>query len=154
MAQAVRTAHAVLQRAVAARSHTRTYTHLFSSWSPAADVFSLGVVLSMLVQGRQDPRIPWDGGVFKGTYRPSIREIVASLGKRNRCDQSESVTRKDEGVICRALNGCGTRDVIWCELPGVGHQWAGGKTILPRLLGNNTDKFNASAEVMRFFAKH
>ncbi|MGB0955461.1 MAG: alpha/beta hydrolase family esterase [Panacagrimonas sp.] len=108
----------------------------------------------MLVQGRQDPRIPWDGGVFKGTYRPSIREIVASLGKRNRCDQSESVTRKDEGVICRALNGCGTRDVIWCELPGVGHQWAGGKTILPRLLGNNTDKFNASAEVMRFFAKH
>lgn len=48
----------VLQRAVAARSHVHLRTHLFSSWSPAADIFSLGVVLSMLVQGRHPFPVP------------------------------------------------------------------------------------------------
>ncbi|MGQ0697443.1 MAG: alpha/beta hydrolase family esterase [Panacagrimonas sp.] len=109
----------------------------------------------MMVQGRADKRIPWDGGTFDDTYRPSIKEIVSSLRVRNRCASEEDVTR-DFGVVkCTTLKGCPSgKDVVWCGLDGVGHQWAGGKTLLPRLLGNNTSEFDTSAEVVKFFQAH
>lgn len=109
----------------------------------------------LLVQGRADDRIFWDGGTFSGTYRPSIKEIVASLRTRNQCSSQEVVTRKQGVVTCMTLKGCAAgKDVSWCGLDGVGHQWAGGKTILPRILGKNTDEYDTSAEVVKFFAAH
>ncbi|MGQ0503179.1 MAG: alpha/beta hydrolase family esterase [Panacagrimonas sp.] len=109
----------------------------------------------MMVQGRADQRIPWSGGTFDDTYRPSIKEIVTSLRVRNRCSAEEEVVR-DHGIVkCTTLKGCPSgHDVTWCGLDGVGHQWPGGKTILPRLLGKNTEEFKASAEVVKFFQAH
>jgi polyhydroxybutyrate depolymerase len=103
----------------------------------------------LLIQGRADPRIPWDGGEFEGNYRPSIRQIVADLRVRNRCAAEETVVEQNDVVNC--ANG---QDVQWCGLNGVGHQWAGGKTLLPRLLGKNTDRYNASNKITDFFLKH
>lgn len=109
----------------------------------------------MMVQGKADNRILWDGGVFDETYRPSMKEIVASLAKRNQCSSSEEVVQRRGVVDCRKLKSCGGgRDVVWCGLEGVGHQWAGGKTVLPRLLGKSTDEFDTSAEVVKFFQAH
>ena len=109
----------------------------------------------LLVQGRADERIFWDGGTFSGTYRPSIKEIVASLRTRNQCSAQEVVTRKQGVVTCMTLKGCAAgKEVSWCGLDGVGHQWAGGKTIMPRILGKNTDQYDTSAEVVKFFAAH
>ncbi len=109
----------------------------------------------LMVQGRADPRIPWDGGEFDGNYRPSIRQIVADLRVRNGCAAEETVVEQNDVVNCAALKGCANgQDVQWCGLTGVGHQWAGGKTLLPRLLGKNTDSYNASDKITDFFLKH
>jgi polyhydroxybutyrate depolymerase len=45
-------------------------------------------------------------------------------------------------------------EVSWCGLAGVGHQWPGGRTLLPGLLGQNTTQFNASEVIVRFFQRH
>ncbi len=109
----------------------------------------------MMVGGKADERILWKGGTFDGTYRPSMKEMVASFGRRNHCESAEESVEQRGVVDCRQLKGCrGGLAVIWCGLEGVGHQWAGGKTVFPRLLGANTDEFDTSAEVVKFFQAH
>lgn len=110
---------------------------------------------TLLVQGRDDPRIPWNGGDFEGNYRPSIADIVSTLGKRNRCSGGESVVTDNDTVSCKKLSGCPAgNDVQWCGLKGVGHQWPGGKTLLPGLLGKNTERYNASLQIVDFFLQY
>jgi polyhydroxybutyrate depolymerase len=107
----------------------------------------------MLVQGRADPRIPWNGGVFQNSYRPSIKEIVANLSSRNGCSGGEALLKKTAVGDCEQLSGCRAGAVVWCGLDGIGHQWAGGRTFVPSLLGQNTDKFDTTAEITAFFMK-
>lgn len=110
---------------------------------------------ALLIQGRDDPRIPWNGGEFEGNYRPSIKDIVANLRTRNGCSAEETVVEKNEVATCTALKGCKAgQDVQWCGLAGVGHQWPGAKALLPKLLGPNTDRYNASTRIIDFFLKH
>src|SRR3546814_3531895 len=85
------------------------------------------------------------GGEFQGSYRPSIKDIVSRLGKRNECTSDEQETSDTNGVQCRTLRGCRSGDeVSWCGIIGAGHQWPGGKTYLKFLLGANNERFNAS----------
>jgi len=112
-------------------------------------------VPALLIQGRDDPRIPWDGGLFQGNFRPSIAQIVSNLGQRNGCSTQEKVTSNVDGVECHTLLNCSSGDeVSWCGLVGVGHQWAGGKTYFPGLLGKNNDNFNTSEKIWGFFAQY
>lgn len=110
---------------------------------------------TLLIQGKADPRIPWNGGVFEGSYRPSIASIVKSFAQRNHCSADETTTYDSDGVECRTLRGCSSGDeVSWCGLDGVGHQWAGGKTYLKMLLGANNDRFSASQRIWSFFTQY
>lgn len=108
-------------------------------------------VPAMLVVGKQDERIPWRGGKFKESYRPSIAEQVKVLAKRNQCGDS---TAKAAGLsgACEKRSGCTKGDVTWCVLDGVGHQWPGGKTYFKALLGPNRSDFDATATVLEFFS--
>lgn len=112
-------------------------------------------ISAYLIQGRADPRIPWDGGEFEGNYRPGLPSIVGQLGQRAGCGQDEKPTWKDGDTACATVQGCPQGiEVSWCGLGGVGHQWAGGRTLLPGLLGPNTQRFNASRQIVRFFQRH
>jgi len=109
---------------------------------------------ALLIQGRADPRIPWDGGLFEGNYRPPVREIFTRLATRNQCAAAE--TTAQHGVAsCVTRRGCAANaEVTLCGLEGVGHQWAGGKELLPRLLGKGTRDYSATEELVRFFSRH
>lgn len=110
---------------------------------------------ALLIQGRADPRIPWDGGDFQGSYRPSIKDIVSRFGKRNECSTQEQQTSNADGVLCQTLAGCRSGDeVSWCGVVGAGHQWPGGKTFVKFLLGANNERFNASQKIWTFFSKY
>src|SRR3546814_17566548 len=74
---------------------------------------------ALLIQGRADPRIPWGGGEFQGSYRPSIKDIVSRLGKRNECTSDEQETSATNGVQCRTLRGCRRgAEGSWCGIMG------------------------------------
>lgn len=109
---------------------------------------------ALLIQGRADPRIPWEGGLFEGNYRPPVREIFTRLAARNQCAAKEETEQR--GVArCVTRRGCAANaEVTLCGLEGVGHQWAGGKELLPRLLGKGTRDYQASEELVRFFSRH
>lgn len=110
---------------------------------------------ALLIQGRLDERIPWGGGVFNETYRPSIKELVAGLAERNGCSAGEKSIEKGPGYECLSRTGCKAgSEVSWCALEGVGHQWAGGKTFMPRVLGPNSDQFPTSQKIWEFFQRH
>lgn len=111
-------------------------------------------IATLLIQGRADPRIPWDGGNFEGNYRPPVREIFTRLASRNQCAAQES-NQQDGSANCVTRRSCaGGAEVKLCGIEGMGHQWAGAKELLPRLLGKGTRDYNASQKVVQFFQQH
>lgn len=110
---------------------------------------------TLLIQGRDDPRIPWDGGSVEDSFRPAVKDVVGMLAARNHCSTEGTVSLQKGAATCTTLKGCaGGNDVQWCGLAGVGHQWPGGKTLLPRLLGKNTDDYNAATQIVDFFLRY
>lgn len=109
----------------------------------------------LVIQGREDQNMPWDGGIVKGTQRMAVREQVQRLARNNRCSGGEERLLLQAGpATCRSVAGCGDNEVSYCGVDGVGHQWPGGKTVLPRLLGKNTTAFSASETMWAFYARH
>lgn len=106
---------------------------------------------ALLIVGKEDERIPWQGGMFKENYRPSIADQVKVLAKRNRCDDNVAKAASLGGG-CEKRSGCAQGAVQWCVLDGVGHQWPGGKTYLKALLGPNRADFDATATILNFFS--
>lgn len=106
------------------------------------------------IGGALDKNIPWNGGVYDGTYRRSAKQLVDLMSRRGNCGEPEKVLDSGTGFECRTKTSCSSGvEVSWCRLESVGHQWAGGKTIMPRLLGPNTESFSAAERVGDFFSR-
>jgi len=46
-------------------------------------------------------------------------------------------------------------EVIYIAVDGIGHTWAGGKSLLPeRMVGKASDKIKATDVILDFFQKH
>lgn len=109
-------------------------------------------VASLMIQGRDDPRIFWDGGEFDGSYRPAMRELAEVLARRNACGPEQALPAKSGGVLqCYERKDCAGAPLRYCAVQGVGHQWPGGKTYWADKLGANTRAFDATAEIFQFF---
>jgi polyhydroxybutyrate depolymerase len=109
----------------------------------------------LIIQGKKDPRMPWGGGTYDGTYRLPVVDLVKRIATRNHCSSTtDTVSYRGGPAECRTVSGCGANEVTYCGVEGVGHQWIGGLTVVPMLLGGNTDKFNATFAMWRFFARH
>lgn len=120
----------------------------------------------LLLQGTEDPLVPYGGG-------------GVSRGRRGSTVSSDSVVRlwnaangisgpparstlpdRDPRDGCRAdverwTGGVGGTEVIRYRLVGGGHTWPGGAQYLPRrLVGVVCRDFDATDEIWRFFAEH
>lgn len=106
---------------------------------------------ALLMQGRDDPRIFWDGGVFDGSYRPSMKEVVELISSPNGCSaNSQKALTGARGCETRQ---CGKAALRWCGVAKVGHQWPGGKTYMESRLGPNRKDVNATNTIFEFFAE-
>ncbi|MEN8718705.1 MAG: PHB depolymerase family esterase [Oceanococcaceae bacterium] len=104
---------------------------------------------ALLIQGRDDPRIFWEGGEFDGSYRPAMAAVVKLLSQPNKCtDSSTKSASLGPGCETRA---CGTAPLTWCGVPNVGHQWPGGKSFWTDKLGPNRSDVDATAMIFAFF---
>jgi polyhydroxybutyrate depolymerase len=119
-----------------------------------------GRVPTMLIHGRKDPRIPWNGGSVRTggwsdvTYRQPFLQLVQKIAERNGCSTSEKVTYDTSPAKCQTYKGCGANEVTWCGVQGMGHQWAGGETFMPLMLGENTNRFSSTNMMWSFFSRH
>lgn len=109
-------------------------------------------VPALLIHGRADRQVPWDGRELDGVRLPGMAEVAHRLAERNGCGRGEQAAATGEGVVCRARRGCpANAPVRYCGVEGVGHQWPGGGTLMNGL-GENSGAYDASAEIFAFFA--
>lgn len=131
-------------------------------FEPAAPVSVL------IIQGTDDPLVPYDGGkVLAGGLRDrggivSTNDAVELWVRANGCDPEPEVAwlpDRDPEDGCRTQsqtwsNGRGGSEVVLWRVEGGGHTWPGGVQYRPvRLIGPVTRDFG-SAEIWEFFARH
>jgi polyhydroxybutyrate depolymerase len=108
--------------------------------------------------GTIDQFAPFKGGI--GAYRRTGMHTAVLVGietfvNQNGCTQENRVTFKRRGAMCLTYSICRDgAEVTLCTIEGMGHQWPGGKEILPRLLGPGTDDISATDMLLTFFQRH
>jgi polyhydroxybutyrate depolymerase len=108
----------------------------------------------LLIHGTKDPRSPWNGGTTEGVYRPPVVDLARRLARRNHCSDATTVSYASGPATCKTFSGCGSNEVTYCALDGVGHQWAGARAVLPLFLGPSTDRFSTTDQMWSFFQRH
>lgn len=106
---------------------------------------------ALLIQGMEDQRIPWEGGVYDEIYRPAMRTVASALAARNACSSAAPQDYSQGPAQCSRYACDQSAPVTSCGLSGVGHQWPGGRSYFPRLLGGNTRKWSATERILEFF---
>lgn len=116
--------------------------------------------------GTADPLNLIEGGVPKllsGKYdsvrakpKPPVRESVVAWARAlGSVGTPLSVTDVD-GVRTETYADClGTVEVVYIAVEGLGHTWAGGRSLLPEsMVGPTSDRLEANDVIWDFFQKH
>lgn len=125
-----------------------------------------GAVGLALINGTDDPLVPYDGGQIRvfGKNRGTVlstQETISFWVSRNRCDRSVNVQEwvgvvRDDGTRVRRIGYSGCRDgadVVLFRVDGGGHTWPGGHQYLGEwLVGRTSRDINACDEIWSFFA--
>lgn len=102
----------------------------------------------MIVNGRQDPVRPWEGGRNRnGLWTAPVDFQVIYWLESNRCSQNPTTATNEAGTVQRQIYAnCETgAEVIFIGLSEMPHQWPDG--------GRGYD-FNANHEVLAFLLAH
>lgn len=119
----------------------------------------------MYITGNADTLNPIEGGVSRlgtgrlmggGKEKPPVRDTIRSWARLISCPEAPREVTESNGVLTERYGPCPEGgEIVYVEIEGLGHQWAGGKSLLPESwVGKGTDKFNATDEIWAFFTKH
>ena len=131
------------------------------------DPVKLARPVSMLyITGSADPLNPIEGGVprlpggpsdlvrakIKPPVRESIRQWAGALG----CPATPPAAGEVDGMRTETRSRCaGGAEVVYIEIEGQGHTWAGGSGLLPaRLVGASSNRIVATDVIWDFFRRH
>ena len=160
---------AMLSQALAARLSDR-----FAAIAPVAGGMAIPIskdfdpsspVSVMVVQGTEDPIVPFEGGaVLKNRAGIiSTREAIQKWVRHNGCKESpteEELADRDPKDGCRIKRisyGGGRRgtEVVLLEIEGGGHAWPGGRQYAPEaMIGRATGDIDGAETIWEFFARH
>ena len=92
------------------------------------------------------------GGRKKPAVSDSIEKWATALG----CPRKSA--KRDDQVGVKTVTyspGCDHAEVVFVTVAGLGHTWAGGKSLLPEsFVGKQSDKLKATDFIWNFFQKH
>jgi polyhydroxybutyrate depolymerase len=120
----------------------------------------------MLIQGTQDPLVPFQGGPMgKDGSHGTILSLQKTAGKwagLDACNSKPEVStledKAGDGTTIRreAFRGCKEgAEVISYTVEGGGHTWPGGKPYLPEsIIGKTSGNMDASEVLWEFFSRH
>ncbi|MEK7737557.1 MAG: PHB depolymerase family esterase, partial [Pseudomonadota bacterium] len=118
------------------------------------------------ITGTADPLNLIEGGVPKlatGTSdrvrakpKPPVSDSIRKWARALGCPAAAASTSDVNGVrteICSA--GPGAAEVVYIAVDGLGHTWAGGRSLLPEsMVGKTSNKIRATDVIWEFFQKH
>jgi polyhydroxybutyrate depolymerase len=118
------------------------------------------------ITGTSDPLNLIEGGVPKlatggsdkarAKPKPPVRSSILKWSKAIGCPETPRDTSEANGVHTYIYgSGDGGAEVVYITVEGLGHTWAGGKSLLPEfLVGKRSDRINATDIIWEFFKKH
>lgn len=118
------------------------------------------------ITGTDDPLNLIEGGVPKllsggndkvrAKPKPPVRDSIQKWAKALGCPTAPASTSEMNGVRTETYGpGSNGAEVIYVTVSGLGHTWAGGKSLLPEsLVGKTSDKIKATDVIWDFFEKH
>lgn len=88
--------------------------------------------------------------------KPPVRDSILKWARANGCPSDPKVTISSNGIRIETYGpGRDGAVVRYVAVDGLGHTWAGGKSILPEaMVGPRTDKLSATDLIWEFFAQH
>jgi polyhydroxybutyrate depolymerase len=116
------------------------------------------------ITGTADPLNLIEGGVPKlasvasdsvrAKPKPPVRDSILKWAKALGCPATPVSESDANGVHTETY--CSSRaEVVYITVDGLGHTWAGGKSLLPeRMVGKTSDKIKATDVIWDFFLKH
>ena len=118
------------------------------------------------VTGTADPLNLIEGGVprlatggsdkVRAKAKPPVRDSILKWSKSLGCPATSRVTSDANGVRTEIYGPCREdAEVVYISVEGLGHTWAGGKSLLPEfMVGKRSDKIKATDVIWDFFQKH
>lgn len=117
------------------------------------------------ITGTDDTLNPLEGGVPRlatgrqmgpAKAKPPVRDSILRWAVMIGCPREPRETSESNGVFTeRYVSDCERAEVVFVMVEGLGHQWAGGKSLLPDfLVGAGSDKINTTSLIWRFFTEH
>jgi len=118
------------------------------------------------ITGTADPLNLIEGGVPKlatggsdkvrAKPKPPVRDSILKWSKALGCPVTPRDTSEANGVRTDIYGSGGDgAEVVYITVEGLGHTWAGGKSLLPEfMVGKRSDRINATDIIWGFFKKH
>jgi len=118
------------------------------------------------ITGTADPLNLIEGGVPKllmggsdtvrAKPKPPVRDSIMKWAKVLGCPATPKETTEANGVRIETYGpGQAGSEVVCITVDGLGHTWAGGKSLLPEfMVGKRSDKIKATDVIWDFFMKH
>jgi polyhydroxybutyrate depolymerase len=118
------------------------------------------------ITGTEDPLNLIEGGVPKfatgagdnvrAKPKPPVRDSILKWARALGCLGTPARTSDAHGIRTETYSDCmGAAEVIYIAVDGLGHTWAGGKTLLPEsMVGKTSNRIKATDVIWEFFQKH
>lgn len=118
------------------------------------------------ITGTADPLNLIDGGVpklatgasdrIRAKPKPPVRNSILKWAKALGCSSATASTSRINGVHTETYSACpDSAEVVYIAVEGLGHTWAGGRSLLPEsMVGKTSDKIQANDVIWGFFQRH
>ncbi len=118
------------------------------------------------ITGTADPLNLIEGGIprlagggsdsVRAKPKPPVRDSILKWARALGCPASAASTSDANGVRTETYHPCIDRaEVVYIAVDGLGHTWAGGRSMLPeRLVGKTSNAIAATDVIWEFFRKH
>jgi len=118
------------------------------------------------ITGTADPLNLIEGGVprlatggsdkVRAKPKPPVRDSILKWATALGCPATMPRTSDTQGVRTETHAACtGAAEVVYIAVDGLGHTWAGGRSILPEsMVGKTSDKIRATDVIWDFFQRH
>lgn len=124
----------------------------------------------LYITGDADPLNLIEGGVplpansdgttesdkVRAKAKPPVRDSVEKWARANGCPVPGSQVTEKNGVRTETWQSCPAGGVVeYIQVKGLGHTWAGGKSILPEsIVGGRSELISATEVIWEFFRQH
>ncbi len=116
----------------------------------------------LLIYGRNDPVVPYDGGTRVTPWgdtpgMPPVSSSIAAWVRDLHCGGEPQATQPADQVQRQAWKDCdGGTEVQALTVEGLGHHWAGSRPdgLKPSIAGPTSEALDDTGEIWTFFAAH